>query len=139
MVLTFVGVVAFMRLPVNLNPDITFPSVHVAVAQPGAAPTELETQVLRKVEGSIASIVGVRHITSWAIEGVANMSVEFQIGTPIDRAVNDVRDAISKVRAELPERPTWAMPLIATKRLVTVLSMNQLSCSGVIEVVPTAK
>jgi multidrug efflux pump subunit AcrB len=103
MVLTFVGIVSFIRLPVNLNPDVTFPEVLVTITQPGAAPTELETQVLRKVEGSIASIVGVRHITSWAIEGVANIRVEFQIGTPIDRAANDIRDAISKVRSELPE------------------------------------
>ena len=103
MVLTFVGIVAFIRLPVNLNPDVTFPAVRVTVAQPGAAPAELETQVLRKVEGSIASIVGVRHITSWAIEGLAMMAVEFQIGTPIDRAVNDIRDAYSRVRNELPE------------------------------------
>ena len=103
MVLTFVGIVAFIRLPVNLNPDVTFPEVDVTIAQPGAAPTELETQVLRKVEGSIASIVGVRHITSWAIEGFARINIEFQIGTPTDRAVNDIRDALSKVRSELPD------------------------------------
>lgn len=102
-VLTFVGVVAFWRLPINLNPDITFPMVQVTVTQPGAAPTEIETQILQKIEGSVASVGDVRNITSRAIEGQALLFIEFQIGTPIDRALNDVRDAVSKVRADLPE------------------------------------
>lgn len=63
-VLTFMGVVAFIRLPVNLNPDISYPMVSVTVSQPGAAPTEMETQIAQKVEGSIASIGNVRNITT---------------------------------------------------------------------------
>jgi multidrug efflux pump subunit AcrB len=102
-VLTFVGLVSFWRLPINLNPDITFPLVQVVVVQPGAAPTEMETQIVQKIEGSIASVGDVRNITSRAIEGLASIFIEFQIGTPIDRALNDVRDAVSKVRADLPE------------------------------------
>jgi hydrophobe/amphiphile efflux-1 (HAE1) family protein len=102
-VLTFVGIVAFIRLPINLNPDISFPMVTVTITQPGAAPTEIETQVMQKVEGSIASVGNVRKITSRAIEGQSLTMVEFQIGTPIDRAVADVRDAVSKVRSELPD------------------------------------
>lgn len=102
-VLTFVGIVAFVRLPINLNPDIAFPMVSVTVTQPGAAPTEIETQVMQKVEGSIASVGNVRNITSIAREGVSFSNIEFQIGTPIDRAVNDVRDAVAKVRSDLPE------------------------------------
>jgi len=103
MVLMFVGVVAFIRLPINLNPDIAFPMVHVQVSQPGAAPSEMETQILQKVEGSVASIGNVHNITSRAVEGSASIWIEFQIGTPIDRAVNDVRDAVARVRSELPE------------------------------------
>src|SRR5512140_1206508 len=82
-VLAFVGIVAFVRLPINLNPDITFPMVTVNVSQPGAAPTEMETQILQKIEGSVASVGDVRNITSRAIEGQALMFIEFQIGTPI--------------------------------------------------------
>ena len=74
-----------------------------AVSQPGAAASELETQIAQKVEGSIASIGNVRNITTWIIEGEVNMGVEFEIGTPIDRAVTDVRDAVSKVRNDLPQ------------------------------------
>jgi hydrophobe/amphiphile efflux-1 (HAE1) family protein len=102
-VLTFVGIVSFVRLPINLNPDVTFPMISVIVAQPGAAPTEMETQVMQKIEGSVASVGDVRNITSRAIEGQALINIEFQIGTPMDRALNDVRDAVSKVRSELPE------------------------------------
>jgi len=102
-VLTFVGIVAFVRLPINLMPDIAFPLVQVSVLQPGAAPTEMETQILQKIEGGVASIGNVRNITSRAIEGQALVFIEFQIGTPIDRALNDVRDAVAKVRSQLPE------------------------------------
>ena len=103
MVLFFLGVVAFVRLPINLNPDIAFPLVRVSVEQPGAAPAELETQIAQKIEGSISGIGNVRHITSWMSEGNVSLEVEFQIGTPIDRAVTDVRDAVAKVRNDLPQ------------------------------------
>src|SRR5688572_20716877 len=102
-VLFFVGTAAFIRLPINLNPDITYPLVTVSVSQPGAAPTEIETQIVQKIEGSVASIGNVRNITSVAMEGLATVNVEFQIGTPVDRAVTDVRDAVSKIRSDLPE------------------------------------
>src|SRR5580658_4850384 len=102
-VLLFMGIVSFVRLPVTLNPDVSFPGVIVSVAQPGAAPQELETQILQKVEGAVASIGNISSITSWATEGQANVFIEFNIGTPIDRAVADVRDAMAKVRSNLPQ------------------------------------
>ena len=102
-VLLFMGTVAFVRLPVTLNPDIAFPLVLVQVLQPGAAPTEVETQILQKVEGSVAGIGNIHNITSVALEGQGRIFIEFNIGTPIDRAVADVRDAVAKVRVSLPE------------------------------------
>ncbi len=102
-VLTFMGIVGFVQLPINLDPDVTFPAVNVTVAQPGAAPTEIETQVTQRIEGAVAGVGNVRRISSRAIEGASSTFVEFQIGTSVDRAVADVRDAISKVRAQLPE------------------------------------
>ncbi|HPF26484.1 MAG TPA: efflux RND transporter permease subunit, partial [Steroidobacteraceae bacterium] len=102
-VLTFVGIVSFIRLPINLNPDVSFPMVNVTVSQPGAAPTEIETQVTQKIEAAVAGVADVRNITSRAVEGASLTAIEFLIGTPIDRAVNDVRDAVSQVRSELPE------------------------------------
>jgi multidrug efflux pump subunit AcrB len=102
-VLIFMGIVAFIRLPITLNPDIAYPLVLVQVFQPGAAPTDVETQILQKVEGAVAGIGNIHNITSMALEGQARTFIEFNIGTPIDRAVADVRDAVSKVRVQLPE------------------------------------
>ena len=102
-VLCFMGIVAFVRLPITLNPDIAFPLVVVNVSQPGAAPTEIETQIIQKVEGSVAGIGNIHNITSLALEGQARVSIEFNIGTPIDRAVADVRDAVAKIRVQLPQ------------------------------------
>ncbi|HNR21725.1 MAG TPA: efflux RND transporter permease subunit [Steroidobacteraceae bacterium] len=102
-VLTFLGIAAFARLPINLNPDIAYPLVQITVSQPGASPTEIESQVMQKIDGAVASIGNVREITSRALEGMSLTFVEFNIGTPVDRAVNDVRDAVAKVRSELPE------------------------------------
>ncbi len=103
MVLTFVGLISFQRLPINLNPDVSFPLVSVQVSQPGAAPSEIETQITQKVEGAVRSVADVRSISSRAAEGFSNTTIEFQIGTPIDRALNDIRDVVSKIRSDLPE------------------------------------
>ena len=102
-VLTTFGIVAFIRMPVTLNPDVSAPFVHVMIGVPGAAPTEIETQVLQRIEGAIATVGNVKNITSVAREGQALMFVEFQIGTPVDRATNDVRDAVARVRGQLPQ------------------------------------
>ncbi|MDB5687347.1 MAG: AcrB/AcrD/AcrF family protein, partial [Rhizorhabdus sp.] len=101
--LTLAGFVAFSRMDVNNMPDISFPGASITVSQPGAAPTEMETQVTRKIEAAVASVGNVKSITSWVTEGTSGTNVEFQLGTPVDRAVNDVRDAVAKIRSELPE------------------------------------
>ena len=102
LVLTVGGLASFMSLGVDENPDIDIPIVMVSVAQVGAAPSELETQVTRRVEDAISSVGNVEHITSTVTEGLSVTNVEFVLGTNTDRAVNDVRDAISRVRQDLP-------------------------------------
>jgi multidrug efflux pump subunit AcrB len=102
-VLLFMGLVSFGRLPITADPDISFPGVTVTIEQPGAAPQEMETQVLQKVEGAIAGIGNIDNITSWSVEGQAFIFVQFELGTPVDRAVADVRDAVAKVRVQLPQ------------------------------------
>lgn len=101
--LLMLGILAFNRLPVNNNPDVAFPFVQVQVSQPGASPVEVEMQITQKIESSLSGVRGVRNIQSRAGEGFSWTGIEFEIGTPVDRAVNDVRDAISKVRGELPD------------------------------------
>lgn len=103
LVLLMVGLYSFMRLPVTAMPNIDLPLVSVVVAQPGAAPSELTRQVIQPIEDSIASITGVRHITSNATDSAARIYVEFELETDTDRAVNDVKDAVANVRADLPE------------------------------------
>lgn len=101
--LTLAGLVSFMRMDVNDNPDIEFPLVTVVVSQPGAAPTELETQVTQRIEAAVRGVNGVDEITSRVSEGTSLTQVIFDIGVPVDRATNDVRNAVAQVRSQLPE------------------------------------
>ena len=100
--LTFAGAIGFKKLGINQFPDVDIPYVTVTVTDPGAAPAELETQVTRIVENSVATVGDVVHITSNVQDGVSTTTVEFVFGKNIDRAVNDVRDAVTRVRSELP-------------------------------------
>ncbi len=101
--LLLAGVVSFMRMDINNNPDVSFPAVRVQVFQPSAAPSELETQVTQRIEGAIRGINGVDEILSYSREGASMTMVQFAIGTPVDRAVNDVRNAVSQIRSDLPD------------------------------------
>ncbi len=101
--LTVAGIVSFSTMEVNNNPDIDFPVVIVQISQPGAAPTELETQVTQKVESAVRSLQGIDEINSTVTEGSSVTIVQLNIGTPIDRAVEDVRSAIQQVRSDLPD------------------------------------
>ncbi len=101
--LTIAGIMSFAQMSVTQNPDIDFPGASISISQPGAAPTELETQVAQKVEAAIRNINGVDEINSSVREGNANIFVQFAIGTPIDRAVSDVRDAVANIRSDLPD------------------------------------
>lgn len=101
--LTLAGIVSFTRMHVNDSPDIDFPAAQIQVSQPGAAPTELEKQVTQRIEAAVRSIAGVDEINSSVSEGSSNTFVQFAIGTPIDRAVNDVRNAVAQIRGDLPE------------------------------------
>src|SRR5262245_5321333 len=101
--LMLAGLVAFARMQVNNAPDIDFPAALVQVSQPGAAPNELENQVTREVESAIRGITGVDEINSTVTEGSSQTVVTFVLGTPPDRAVNDVRNAIGQIRSNLPD------------------------------------
>ncbi|WP_296675123.1 efflux RND transporter permease subunit [Novosphingobium sp.] len=101
--LLLAGVVSFSRMDVNDNPDIDFPAVNVTIAQPGAAPREIETQITQKVEAAIRSINGVDEIQSTASEGASNTFVQFAIGTNTIEATSDVKNAIDQIRGSLPD------------------------------------
>jgi multidrug efflux pump subunit AcrB len=101
--LLLAGLVSFNRMDVNDNPDVEFPAVQVVVVQPGAAPTELETQVTQRVEAAIRGVSGVDEMSSYVSEGNSRTFVQFAIGTPIDRAYNDVNQAVQQIRSDLPD------------------------------------
>jgi multidrug efflux pump subunit AcrB len=101
-VLLFVGIAAFIRLPVTLNPPISYPMVSINISQPGAAPEEVETQIVRRIEAAVAGISDINHIYSTASQGGEETDIEFRIGTPIDRALSDVRNMVTQVQANLP-------------------------------------
>jgi len=103
LLLTLAGLAAFTKLRINNMPDIDIPTVTVSVSWSGAAPTEMETQITRLIEDSVAGLGNVNHIRSTVSEGSSSTSVEFAMGTNIDRATDDVRNAVSSVRSSLPE------------------------------------
>jgi multidrug efflux pump subunit AcrB len=158
--MTLLGIMSFIKMPINNNPDISFPFVIVNVQQPGAAPSEIETQIIKIMEPALANIQGVKTMQSRAGDGYSWTGLEFRIGTPVDRAVSDVRDAVSKVRGQLPqgiEEPTierqdtdggaiayytvstksmtpeqlsWFVDNIITKKLQTVSGVSQATRGG---------
>src|SRR3546814_15809812 len=101
--LTLAGVVSFMRMDVNNQPDVYFPIVWVAISQPGAAPSEMETQITQRVESAVRSLPGIDEINSTVTEGQSETVIQLDIGTPIDRAVADVRRAAQQIRSDLPD------------------------------------
>ena len=101
--LMLAGLIAFAGMQVNNNPDIDFPAAVVDVVQPGAAPNEMETQITQRVESAIRGVNGVEEMSSTVTEGDSQTFVQFELGTPTDRAVNDVRNAIAQIRSNLPE------------------------------------
>ncbi|VTU09690.1 acriflavine resistance protein [Actinobacillus porcinus] len=103
LLLTVLGIRAFQALPINADPDMRFPMVNITVTQTGASADELENTVTRRVEDAVAGMAGVRHITSTITEGSSVTAVEFRLETDTDRAVNDVRNAITQIRGNLPQ------------------------------------
>jgi HAE1 family hydrophobic/amphiphilic exporter-1 len=101
-VLTLLGVMSFLSMPVTRFPNIDVPVIAITVTQSGAAPAELESQVTKEVEDAVANIPGVKHIVSTVSDGSSQTVMEFRLEIDQDRALNDVKDAIDKIRAELP-------------------------------------
>jgi len=102
MVLLAVGLFSFRQLPITRFPNIDIPVVQVIITQAGAAPSELEVQVTKRIEDAVSGIAGVKNVTSNITEGVSKTIIEFHLQTNADRATNDVKDSIARVRSDLP-------------------------------------
>ncbi|MGP5502665.1 efflux RND transporter permease subunit [Psychrobacter faecalis] len=100
--LTLGGIYGFMQMKVQQFPDIDLPAVVVTVTLPGAAPSQLENDIAKKIENKLTSIEGVKHIRTTLQTGAATMVTEFVLEKDIQEAVDDVRSAVGEVRGDLP-------------------------------------
>ncbi len=100
--LTLAGMMAFKANPVQDFPDIELPIVTVTATLDGSAPAQLETEVARKIEDSVATLQGIKNIYTTVLDGVSTTTVEFILEKPIADAVNEVRDAVARVKADMP-------------------------------------
>ncbi|MEZ0168602.1 efflux RND transporter permease subunit [Microvirga sp. TS319] len=103
LVLCLLGLMSFRQLPVTRLPAVDLPIVSVTVPMYGASPTEIETQVTTPVENAVAGVAGVRHISSTITDGLSTTVIEFHLEMDATTAVNDVSDAVTRIRAELPQ------------------------------------
>lgn len=101
-VLTLAGMASFMVMKVQDFPDIDFPNITISAALPGASPPQLETEVARKIEDSLANIQGIKHIKSVLSDGMATINAEFYLEKSSAEAMDNVRDALGAIRANLP-------------------------------------
>ena len=105
-ILLVLGWVSFNKLAVTRLPSADIPVISVAVSQFGAAPSELEAQVTKTIEDGVSGVEGVRHIASSITDGLSVTTVQFALETNTDRALNDVKDAVTRVRSNLPQNVT---------------------------------
>lgn len=96
------GLAGYLALPIKLFPDVSFPIVQVAVTLPGAAPSEVETQITREIESAVSSIADVDHVSSTVSLGMSATTIEFAVGADPQKTTDEVPAAIDGVRAALP-------------------------------------
>ena len=102
LILGFVGVTAFIGLGIDDTPNIDISAVNVVVTQRGASPTELETQVTKKIEDAVANLDNIDEISSTVTEGRSSTVINFELGTDANQATNEVNNAVSQIRPDLP-------------------------------------
>jgi multidrug efflux pump subunit AcrB len=100
--LTILGVMGFRAMKVQQFPDIDLPTITVTASLPGAAPAQMETEVARKIENSLATVQGLKNLYTKVQDGTATVTAEFRLEKPTQEALDDVRDAVSRVRSDLP-------------------------------------
>ena len=100
--LTLAGLLGFQQMKIQQFPDIDLPTINITASLPGTAPAQMETEVARKLENAVASLTGVKNIYTKVQDGTAVVTVEFRLEKPTQEALDDVRSAVSGVRADLP-------------------------------------
>ncbi|MFT3850372.1 MAG: efflux RND transporter permease subunit [Propionivibrio sp.] len=100
--MTIAGLMGFSGMKVQNFPNMDVPTVTVTAALPGASPSQLESEVARKIENALSTVQSIKHIKSTLTDGIANITIEFRLEKPTQEAVDDVRDAVARVRSDLP-------------------------------------
>jgi len=109
LIVLVLGFIALTRLPIDLMPDITFPTLNVSTSYPNTAPEEMEQMITRPIEEAMSSVPGVEEIFSSSSQGGSTVRIMFDWGTNLDEAANDIRERLDRVIGRLPEdvdRPT---------------------------------
>lgn len=112
--MTFAGIYGFRQLSIQDLPDVSFPVINITLAVPGAAPSQLETDVALKVENALASISGIKHINTTITDGRVGISAQFYLEKNVSDALLQVKDAIDQVRSDLPTETE--PPIVAADR-----------------------
>jgi len=102
MIMVVVGMISFSRLGLDFFPDLEFPTVSVVTTYRGASSEDLEKTITKSLEQIVSSISRVKKVTSVTTEGVSAITVEFEWGTNLDFAAQDIRDQIGLYRQYLP-------------------------------------
>ncbi len=102
LLLTLIGLMGFRAMKIQNFPDVDLPMVIVNASLPGASPAQLETEVARKIENSVATLQGVKHIYTKVQDGAVTLMIEFVLEKGTQEATEEVRDAVANVRADLP-------------------------------------
>ena len=103
MLIVVLGIASLLRLPIRELPDVDAAVISVSTDYTGAAPEIVDTDITEVIEGAVAGIAGIKTIGSTSQRGRARTVIEFEPGRNIDEAANDVRDAVARVRAKLPD------------------------------------
>lgn len=98
-----IGGISLTRLPLDLTPEMDMPFLMISTSYSGATPEEVEEQVTRPVESNVATIDGLNNLSSTSSEGNSRVMLEFEYGTNLTEAKNDLRDLISQVESRLPD------------------------------------
>jgi HAE1 family hydrophobic/amphiphilic exporter-1 len=103
LIVIILGLISFSRLPIDLMPDITYPTLSLSTSYGNASPEEMEEIVTRPIEEALAAVPGVEEISSTSAEGSSNVRVSFAWGTDLEEASNDIRDRLDRIIRSLPE------------------------------------
>jgi HAE1 family hydrophobic/amphiphilic exporter-1 len=128
--IVMLGSIAFWRLPVDLLPDVAFPTLTVWTQYPEAGPSEVERFITEPIEGSVSRVPGVKSVSSVSREGASQVLLQFLWGTDMEFATLNVRERLDNVRYSLPERaerPTILRSDPTSEPVMTLAATSEVS------------